>query len=59
MLISSFYISGCAYDSFENFAYDAAHTRQCIKETGDPNCEPDRTSYDEYEDQREEIRNQY
>jgi len=56
-VVSCLFIFGCAYDSFEHFTYDASHTRQCIKDVGSPNCEPDRPSYEEYTNEKNKILN--
>jgi len=57
MFVSCSCLFGCAYDNFEHFTYDASHTRQCIKDTGNSNCEPDRLSYEEYKKEREDLLN--
>jgi len=58
LVLASFsFFNGCAYDRIEHFAYDALHTRQCIKDSGDPNCDPDRPTFEEYEKQRDAIIN--
>lgn len=55
LLIPFLSLSGCAYDKFEHFMYDAASDKQCIKDTGLPKCDPERPSYEEYKRQLNET----
>jgi len=50
-------MQSCAYDNTKNLSYDALHTRQCLKETGESNCDEEKMSFDEYEKQRKDILN--
>lgn len=47
--------SGCANQDPKRTIYNAMHDRQCIKDTGNPNCDPDHMTYDEYKAQREKL----
>jgi len=48
-------LSACSVEQFNRAGYDALHQRQCIEQTGKPNCNPDYPDYDKYQDQRSEI----
>jgi len=48
-------LSACSIEDFKRAGYGALHQRQCIEQVGEPNCNPDHPSYDEYQDQRSEI----
>jgi hypothetical protein len=55
LLGSSSLLSACTSEAFKRASYDALHQRQCIEQTGEPNCDPNYPSYDEYQRQRAEI----
>lgn len=35
--------------------YNAMQQHQCIKDTGNPNCDPGHMSYDQYKEAREKL----
>ena len=47
-------LSGCTDKVTKKAVYDALDQRQCIEDTGTPNC-ADRPSYEEYQRQRQEL----
>jgi hypothetical protein len=51
----SFGTAGCAYTDFKQATYEGLHTRQCIKDTHNPACDPDHLSYQEYKRERDKI----
>lgn len=44
--------AGCAKTDIKRTTYNALQDRQCIEETGHPNCDSNDMSYDEYQEQR-------
>ena len=48
-------LAACSSETMKRAGYDALHQRQCIEQTGEPNCDPNYPSYDEYQRQRAEI----
>ena len=48
-------VSGCTSEQMKRATYDALHDRQCIKEVGYPNCDPNRPSYDQYKKEKEQA----
>jgi len=55
LFLCALLLGGCSYSDIKRASYDALHHRQCIEQTGTPDCEPDYPSYDEYQQQRSEI----
>lgn len=55
LLMASGLLAACSSETFKRASYDALHQRQCIEQTGEPNCDPNYPSYDEYKRQRAEI----
>ena len=56
-LIACTLVSACAYDNAKHLTYDALYNRQCIQEKGYANCGPDGLTYEEYEKERQELKN--
>lgn len=50
-------LSGCSTDDLRRVGYHALLDRQCMVETGRPNCDPDRMSYDTYQQERAQLLN--
>jgi len=50
-------LSACSIADFKRASYDSLHQYQCNEQTGvgEPNCDPNYPSYDEYQDQLSEI----
>ena len=48
-------LSACSGHDFKRASYNALHDRQCIAQTGEPHCDPDRPSYDDYRRQAKEA----
>ncbi len=48
-------LSGCTSKQVKRSSYDALYQRQCIERTGQPNCDPEHPSYEEYRRQRADI----
>ena len=57
MLLASV-ISSCAHQYSKRAAYNALQQRQCIKDTGNPNCDPEHMTYEEYKEQRDKLNKQ-
>jgi hypothetical protein len=55
LLLGNGLLTGCTTEAFKHAGYDALHQRQCIEQTGQPNCDPNYPSYEEYKRQRAEI----
>ena len=54
-ITASTLLGGCTSEAVKRSTYDALHQRDCIERTGQPNCDPDYPSYEEYKRQRAEI----
>jgi hypothetical protein len=51
-------MGGCAHnDKMNRSVYNMLHDQQCVKETGNPHCDHDRKTYDEYKEEREKLKN--
>ncbi len=50
-------LTACSAEQFKRAGYDSLHQYQCSQQTGvgEPECDPDYPSYDEYQDQLSEI----
>ncbi len=50
-------LSACSIEDFKRAGYDTLHQYQCNEQTevGEPRCNPNYPSYDEYQDQLSEI----
>jgi len=50
-------LSACSIEDVKRAGYDSLHQYQCNEQTGvgEPNCDPNHPSYDEYQDQLSEI----
>ena len=48
-------LGGCSKDQVKRGTYDALHQRECIERTGQPNCDPNYPSYEEYKRQRAAV----
>lgn len=46
---------GCSADDLRRASYNALLDRQCMVESGQPNCDPERMSYEAYREQREKV----
>lgn len=47
--------SSCASETAKRATYSALHDKQCIEDTGHPNCDPERMSYDRYKEERDKL----
>lgn len=47
--------AGCASEDIKRSTYSALQDKQCIEETGHPNCDPDRMSYDQYKEEKRKL----
>jgi hypothetical protein len=54
--ILCFFMAGCSSTSFKQAAYEGLHSRQCIEKTGNPDCDPDHISYEEYKKERDKLK---
>ncbi|NOX91362.1 MAG: hypothetical protein GXP18_02600 [Gammaproteobacteria bacterium] len=48
-------LGACSTEELKRAGYDALHQRQCIEQTGEPDCDPNYPDYNEYQNQRSEI----
>jgi uncharacterized lipoprotein YmbA len=51
-------LSGCSSNSVNKNIYKALIQRECIQNTGEPNCDSGQPSYEDYQRERDEIKNQ-
>jgi len=51
-------LGGCANVDTKRTVYNAMQQRQCIKDTGNPNCDPGHMTYDEYKEERDKLKEQ-
>lgn len=49
---------GCSSNNINRDIYNALIQRECIQKTGEPNCESGQPTYEEYQREREAIKNQ-
>lgn len=50
--------SGCSSNSVNKDIYKALIQRECIQKTGEVNCDSGQPSYEDYQRERDEIKNQ-
>ena len=50
-------IAACANSKVDTkrAVYNAMQQHQCIKDTGNPNCDPDHMTYDQYKEARDKL----
>lgn len=48
------FLAGCAAESFNRGAYEAAYQKDCIDRTGHPACDPEHETYESYKTNREQ-----
>ena len=48
-------LGGCSQEQVKRSTYDALHQRECIERSGQPNCDPNYPSYEEYQRQRAAV----
>jgi len=46
-------LPGCTSDELKRGTYEALYQKQCMDQSGMPNCDPGHKSYDEYQRERE------
>lgn len=51
-------LSGCSSNNSKRDIYIALIQRERIQKTGEPNCDPGQSSYEDYQRDREAINNQ-
>ena len=49
-------LSACTSEDVKRNTYKALIQKQCIEDTGEPNCDSGQPDYDEYQRQREELK---
>ena len=58
LLLTVMVLLGCSSKEFNKNVYDALIQRECIQKTGEPNCDFDQPSYEDYQRERSEINKQ-
>lgn len=58
LVVSLIVLTGCSSRDVNRDIYDALIKRECIKKTGEPNCESGQPNYEEYKREREAINKQ-
>jgi hypothetical protein len=48
-------LPGCTSEAIKRGTYEAAYQKACMDRTGNPNCDPEHKSYDQYKRDRETI----
>lgn len=51
-------LTACSSEDVKRNTYKALIQKQCIKDTGEPNCDSGQPDYDEYKRQRDELKKQ-
>ena len=57
-IFNTLILVGCEYKNFNRDAYNALLQRECIKKTGEPHCDSNQPSYEEYRREREKNKRQ-
>jgi hypothetical protein len=48
-------LAACTSEGLKRGAYESLHQKQCMDRTGEPNCDPEHSSYENYQGDREQL----
>jgi hypothetical protein len=48
-------LHGCTRDAVTAGTYEAIYQKQCMDQSGEPNCDPDHQTYNAYQKDRDEV----